>query len=204
MKAIKALYQHGFLYDATTGKRIKLAEGSHISITIDPEDILDPDPYNKPHIPLSKKERFFVLGNKKKFIKGITIKKKGDKLFFEINAGMKSKKTDYTKYLFSLTLNEDLHGARKEKDKAYTLVDSICTVHSCLSNNLPLFEPIYAKSLSDAYMKTYAFYFRLYGKGTANVKDKMMEKPGGSKSYLNNLLKSSTKPNVDFKSLRNL
>lgn len=202
MKAINARYQHGFLYDTSTGKRIKLAEGSNLSITIEPQDILEPDPYNKPHSPLSAEERLFVLGNKKKFTEGITIKKKGEKLFFEINAGMKSQKTYYDKYLFSLTLQEDLLGARKEKDKAYSLVDTICTVDECLSNNLPLFEPIYAESLSDAYMKTYAFYFRLFGKGTANVKDKMMEEPGRSKVFLSELLKSNPKPHFQLEKLQ--
>ena len=192
MKAYTAKYKYGFLYDISTGQRILLAEGSDLTVTVKEEDILKVDPYNRPNATIPLHEKLDNL-RKKGFIEAVELKRMGESLFFEICAGFKSKSRDVIRCQFEIILQEDLLGARKDVVKDFDLIDCPCIVIRCLSDNLTYFEPIYAYSLNDAYMKTYDFYFRLYGKPSANVKTKMKESVNGNPEFLKNGLDKSCK-----------
>ncbi|WP_163377803.1 hypothetical protein [Cyclobacterium sp. SYSU L10401] len=195
MKAYNAKFKYGFLYDQETGKRIILAEGSELTITVENSDVLDQDPYNHPYNPQKEEDKMSELKGKG-YKEVIILKEKSKPLFFEISAGFRSKSHEPIKSLFEIQLLENLYGARKEFDKDYDLLSCHCVVSKCIFKNLEFFEPIYAYSLNDAYSKTYDFYFRLYGKQAANAKEKIMEDWDGEKNFLKRLLKSSTSPDI--------
>ena len=190
MKAYNAKYKYGFLYDVETGKRILLAEGSQLTVTIAENDVLKQDPYNSSNA-IIKKDRILTDLKLKGFKEAILLKKEGESLFFEISAGFRSKALEPIKCIFELKLQEDLLGARKFSDKDYDLIECHCVVITCISDNLEFFEPIYAYSLNDAYSKTYDFYFRLYGKQAANVKERMMDEIGKDPKFLKSRLNQS-------------
>ncbi|CAD5257287.1 MULTISPECIES: hypothetical protein [unclassified Imperialibacter] len=197
MEAHNAIYKYGFLYSKDTGKRILLAEGSELTITVNPQDVLKADPYNEVNFPMVTEKRLALLKDKG-FKEALKLKDKGEVLHFAISAGSKSKKTDKVKCMFAVQLHETLFGARKEPTKDFDLVDCHCTVVDCTSRNLPFFEPIHAYSLNDAYSKTYDFYFRLYGKQAANVKTRMRESPEGDSKFLKSRLVKEAKPDFKF------
>lgn len=190
MKAFNAIYRYGYLYDADTNERILLAEGSPLSVTVQREDLLSVDPYNQPRPNASLEDKLAKL-KRQGFTQAAVLLPKGDPLYFEVNAGVRSKKSRTLYCLFKLRLEEDLLAARKDIAKPLQLVECNCTVTACLSDNLPSFEPIYAYSLNDAYSKTYDFYFRLYGKQVTNVKLTMMEEPGQLRGFLQHRLENT-------------
>tara|TARA_R110002096_G_scaffold365147_4_gene558489 strand:+ start:1505 stop:2098 length:594 start_codon:yes stop_codon:yes gene_type:complete len=195
MKAYAAKFKYGFLYDQETDKRIILAEGSKLTITVENSDVLNQDPYNHPYNPEKEEKKMSELKGKG-YKEVVILKEKSKPLFFEISAGFRSKSHEPIKSLFEVQLSETLFGARKEFDRDYDLISCHCVVSKCISENLEFFEPIYAYSLNDAYSKTYDFYFRLYGKQAANAKEKIMEGRNGEKNFLKRLLRSSTSPDI--------
>ena len=197
MEAYNTIYKYGFLYNKDTGKRILLAEGSELTITVDADDVLKTDPYNEANVSITTEERLALL-KKKGFKEAFKLKGKGELLYFEISAGSKSKKIEKVKCLFVVQLEESLLGARKDVTKDFDLVDCHCTVIECTSQNLAFFEPIHAYSLNDAYSKTYDFYFRLYGKQAANVKTRMRETPNGDTLFLKGVLSANTSPDFNL------
>ena len=71
---------------------------------------------------------------------------------------------------FTVVLNQSLFLLKKFKNSLYGIVyPCCCTVEKETIENLKHFEPVYAYSLNDAYMKTYDTYFALYGKPTTNI-----------------------------------
>lgn len=197
MKAFTAKYKYGFLYDTEKKERILLAEDSKLTVTVQEEDLLKEDPYNLSNHPISRAEQLETLA-KKGYKEAVEIKSRGDKLYFEITAGVRSKKLETFKCLYEVILQEDLFGARKDLSKDFDLVECHCVVDKCLTDNLAFYEPIYAYSLNDAYSKTYDFYFRLYGKQAANAKERFMEEPGGNKKFLKEKLVKSTEPDIEL------
>ena len=175
MKTKNAVYQYGHLYDEL-GQRILLAESSRIEIIFNERDVLPNDPYNSELKARSTEEIKQAL-KKSKYIEGICALKANSIVYFEISAGFKHKKKEHAIYKFQVRLLDDLYLARKEKDKNYSITDCHCIVEKCLSKNLEYFEPIYGKSLNNAYMKTYDFYFRLYGSPTTNARKIFCREP---------------------------
>lgn len=197
MKAYTAKYQHGFIYDQQTGKRLLIANGSDLTVTVMEKDLLDQDPYNEPLIPSNVDEKLINLKDKG-YIEGLKIMSKGEALYFEISAGFKGKKEDRNIYQFVIVLQEDLFGARKSSGKDYDLIDCKCIIKECRTENLEFFEEIHSYSLNDAYMKTYDFYFRLFGKPSANVKMKMMKHVNGDREFLKKALDKNIQPQIYF------
>jgi hypothetical protein len=187
MKAFNALYKYGYLYDKETNQRILLQEGSDLTITINTNDILTEDPYNLKEEILSEEQLLESL-HRRKYHYPIKILPAGKRLFFKISAGIKSKFHEPIECLFELILLEDLYGGKKANNDKYNLMNCKTTVVRCISNNLEFFEPVHAYSLSDAYSKTYDFYFRLYGKPSGNVRTKMMTEPDGDPEFLKKFL----------------
>lgn len=75
-----------------------------------------------------------------------------------------------------MTLLEDLYIYNKKKEpKDARFFECQCLVSKCLDEGFMFFEPTYAKSLNDAYTKTYELYFAMFGKSTANAFDRFFE-----------------------------
>jgi len=86
MEAYNTIYKYGFLYNKDTGKRILLAEGSELTITVDADDVLKTDPYNEANVSITTEERLALL-KKKGFKEAFKLKGKGELLYLEISAG---------------------------------------------------------------------------------------------------------------------
>lgn len=77
--------------------------------------------------------------------------------------------------IFAVKLLEDLYFYNKKTEPEYArFFDCECIVEKCLTN-FDFFEPIHAKSLNDAYTKTYELYFSMFGKSTCNAFDRFFE-----------------------------
>lgn len=174
MKSIDAIYKFGNLYDRKTHNRILLEDGSDISITVNIENVMAEDPNLHPDNLLNSVEKEKeVKEAQKKYWKLFNA---GKLLFFEISAGIKRKTgTEPIRCLFQLKLLEDLYIYNNRDEPKYArFFDCHCQVEKCLTN-FDFFELIYAKSLNDAYTKTYELYFAMFGKSTCNAFDRFFE-----------------------------
>lgn len=174
MKSIDAIYKFGNLYDRQSRKRIFLEDGSDISLVVNIENILAEDPNLKPDKLLTSIEKEAEV--KKAQINYWKLFPAGVHLFFEISAGVKRKnETEPIRCTFRLKLLEDLYIYNNKSEPKYArFFDCHCQVEECMAN-FDFFELIYAKSLNDAYTKTYELYFAMFGKSTCNAFDRFYE-----------------------------
>jgi hypothetical protein len=197
MKAYNAVYKYGHLYDSETGKRILLADNSKFSVTVNAEDVLAVDPYNH-EFELRDPDSIIASLKEKKYKEASKVLPAGSKIFFDISAGSKGKKTERLFCNFQVQLLEDLFIARKEAGGKYNIMECHCVVEQCLSGNLNFFEPIYSYSVNNAYMKTYDFYFRLFGSPTVNARDEVRDKLNGKPGFLSVLCDAKNSPQIVF------
>lgn len=176
MKRINAIYKFGNLYDPNTRKRILIEDGAEIKLQVNSEYILAEDPNLKPEKLLNSDEKQKEVEEaQKRYWK---LFDSDTRLYFEISAGVKRKTSvQHFRCLFQLHLMEDLYIYNLRKESKYArFFDCHCLVEQCLSD-FDFFEPIYAKSLNDAYTKTYELYFAMFGKSTGNAFDRFYESP---------------------------
>jgi hypothetical protein len=183
MKAFEAVYRHGKLYDQETKKRILIKEGAIAILVLQEKYLMNEDPYNKP-VKCKNSDDLLAEIEGKKYYSSKKLAGINDKLSFVIKAGKNTDtKSNRIECEFTINLLEDLFLFQKTKETKYGLVyPCACVVES--ANSLQSFEPIYAYSLNDAYMKTYDFYFALYGKPTANIYDHFWLINGDDKKLL--------------------
>lgn len=171
MQPIQAIYKFGNLYDKNTKKRILIEDGSEISVTIQPQHLLSQDPNLKPEKLLNATEKEAEVNAKIGKEKHWKLFNSGEKLYFEISAGIKKSTTKNEGFrgVFQVKLLEDLYIFNKKSDVKYArFFKCHCLVESCL-NGFEYFEPIYTTSLNDTYTKTYELYFSMFGKSTCNA-----------------------------------
>ncbi|ANE50632.1 hypothetical protein [Flavisolibacter tropicus] len=170
MKSFNVVYRYGKLYDRDTNKRILISEEAEFGLFIEEYKLLSVDPYNKPTPPRDAEQLYKEI-QEKKYYSFKKIAERGDTLEFTIKAGRAKGQTKYkVQCTFTLRLLEELYMFKKENTTASAVVYGCnCVVDAVRGDQLSGFEPIYAYSLNDAYMKTYDFYFALYGKPTANI-----------------------------------
>lgn len=181
MKSIDVIYKLGNLYNRETQKRIILADGAPMAIVVNPEDVLDQDPNLTPETPQTAQEKESEIRLHVSKERGALYWKvfdAGKKLYFQISAGVRQRNnvTEKITLAFELTLLEDLYiYNKKEEPKDARFFECQCLVSCCLDESFLFFEPTYAKSLNDAYTKTYELYFAMFGKSTANAFDRFFE-----------------------------
>lgn len=176
MKSIEAIFKFGNLYDKATRKRILIEDGCEVTISLSPDNILAEDPNLRP-------EKILDLEEKRKEVYDFISKERcwkvfnsGETLYFYISAGIRRKDlVEPIRCIFQVKLLEDLYIYNKKSEpKDCRFFDCVCLVEKCLTN-FEFFEPIYAKSLNDAYTKTYELYFAMFGKSTCNAFDRYFE-----------------------------
>lgn len=165
----EAEYRYGKLYDKKTGKRILIAEDANVTIVVNNTDILDKDIFNHAFQTRSK-EAIEEEIKEYKYYRYWLFASRGSLLRFQIKAGKTGRgKTKVINRNFNLRILSELYMVqKKENDIKGVVYPTTCVVES-VEGGLANFEPIYAYSLNDAYMKTYDFYFALYGKPTTNI-----------------------------------
>lgn len=170
MKAYKAIIEHGKLYDQETKKRIHIHEGSNFIITIEERFLSSEDPYNVFEDPASPDEILARI-KAKEYYRFKKLADRGSEMSFTIKAGKRHEKaTQAMECCFKVKLNEELYLIQKSAgDTAGVVFECNCVVEEEITKRLNFFEPVYAYSLNNAYMKTYDSYFSLYGKPTANI-----------------------------------
>jgi hypothetical protein len=187
MKAFKAVYRHGKLYDLENNKRILIKEDGMLNLLIDDNQLMQEDPYNKPLQGKNSEELKLEIENKK-YHSFKLLAQRDENLVFKIKAG---KNTETKKYSmecsFKLRLLSDMYLFQKTKETIYGLIYPCACVVEEASASLKNFEPVYAYSLNDAYMKTYDFYFSLFGKPTANIYNHFWLIQGDKKTLLSKL-----------------
>jgi hypothetical protein len=170
---LDAEYRYGKLYNVETGKRILIAEDAKVMVIVKEGDILEKDPYNHYIEPPKKEKIEKELEEKKKANKCFRyelIAERGSYLKFQIKAGKANKDGKYfIERTFKVKLLAELYMVQKKEGDSNGVVYPACCVVESVEGELPRFEPIYAYSLNDAYMKTYDFYFALFGKPTTNI-----------------------------------
>lgn len=178
MKAFNVLYKHRHLYNSDTGKRIILNEHSRITITVDEKDVLNIDPYNPPHQHLLSEDELIVKLRQNGYY-GKHFLPRGSELWFQLKAGFKTgKQNEREIYYFLIRLDEDLFWiSRQQQPEKAKVMDCACTVVAEISGKLEHFEPIYAKSLNQAYTNTFEFFFPLYASATSDIYDKVALDP---------------------------
>ena len=173
MKALKAIYKFGRLYDNETKKRIIIKDDTHVNVELSETALLDSDPNLGKHKQLKKnvdlaKEIYHKYRNDKHNTSYWKILEAKDFLYFQI--GIKdeitSKKKDYL--TFRLQLLEDLYLRKKETQKLGELNDCQCVIDQCYSD-FPFFEKVYAKSLNEARTRIHELYFSLVANPAANA-----------------------------------
>ncbi len=183
MKKIEAIYKFGNLYDKQTRKRILIEDGTDVSIVVDENRLLTEDPNLKPADLLDSEKKkneieAFIekTGTAIERVNYWKIYGAGQLLFFDITAGVKRKDTtESIKCRFQIELLEDLYiYNKKSKPEDARFFKCQCIVKNC-SANFTFFEPLYAKSLNDAYTKTYELYFAMFGSPTCNAFDRFYE-----------------------------
>lgn len=179
MRGIKTVYRFGNLYDEATRKRILIEDGAKVIVLIDPEYLMEQDPYleGEPLLnAVEKKEEMNTWAEKNGHPSYWKLFEAGKKLYFDISAGIKRKgHTVHIKCKFQLRLQEDLYIYNQtSKPKLARFWKCQSLVEACLTN-FEFFEPIQAKSLNDAYTKTYELYFAMFGSPGANAFDRMYE-----------------------------
>ena len=168
-KTFDAVYRYGKLYDAETKTRILVAEGAKLLVIVNEIDILPKDPYNHYEEPRTKEAIEEEL-KRKKFFRYRLLAERDSCLQFQIKAGKANKNGKYRmEHTFTVRLLSELYMVQKTKANKYGIVYPASCVVESVTGDLPNFEPIYAYSLNDAYMKTYNFYFALFGKPTINI-----------------------------------
>lgn len=169
MKIFNAIYVHGKLYDIESEKRIILDENAKLNVIVEEKYILEKDPYNSPGESQSEEDLIASI-NKKKYADYKKLASVGEKLNFIIKAGKKGKHKSAIECTFTVILNQSLFLLKKHKNSQYGVVyPCSCVVEEEKTKFLKHFEPVFAYSLNDAYMKTYDTYFALYGKPTTNI-----------------------------------
>jgi len=177
MKSIDGIYKYGNLYNRETGKRILIEDTTEISIVLNESRLLAEDPNNKPHDNLNEEEKKqAVFKNLGPIVSNWRLFESGKILYFDISAGVrKTERNDFIYRKFQVRLTEDLYIYNKRDGVEYArFFDCNCVVEASFPK-LDYFEPVYAKSLNDAYTKTYELYFAMYGKSTCNAFDRFFE-----------------------------
>ena len=177
MKGIEVIYKFGNLYDKATRKRILIEDGAQLVIAVPSEKLLEEDPNLKIPTILNAEQKKVQFKNKHGLTPYWKLFNAGDLLRFDISAGvrLRERKTVQIRCTFQLRLLEDLYVYNKKKrPKDARFFDCNCLVEECLTN-FEFFEPLYAKSLNDAYTKTYELYFSMFGSPGANAFNRMYE-----------------------------
>jgi hypothetical protein len=179
MKSIDAIYKFGNLYDRKTRRRVLMEDGAQIAVVINENDLLNEDPNLKPENLLNSADKkdavsLFISGKGKSW----KLLDANQILYFEISAGIKKKtKTEHFNFIFEFKLLEDLYIYNKKSEpNGARFYDCHGIVEKC-TPVFDYFEAIYAKSLNDAYTKTYELYFAMFGKSTANSFDRFFLSP---------------------------
>ncbi len=169
-------FDHGHFVDTETGKRIVLKNGNIYVLIGDEQSLSEEDPLNSPPVDyLSSEEMLMEVQNSKKIKTDnyFKIADAGQHFVFRVGLGIRvdTEQKD-REFIFSAIINEDLYAYSNDKQKEkWRLFNCKTTVDRCLSNNLNVYETIYAYSLNDAFSKTIAFYFPLNRKSSGNAQN---------------------------------
>jgi hypothetical protein len=149
MKAFKAVYRHGKLYDGENNKRILIKEEGRLNLPMYDNQLMQEDPYNKPLSGKGSEELKLEIESKNIIHLNYWLKK-NNKLFFKIKAGKNTEtKKHSTEYDFTARLLSNIIFMRKPK-KQYMLIYPCASVVEETSTSVSNFEPIYAYSLNYA------------------------------------------------------
>lgn len=173
---IEVIYRYGKFYNAQTGQRIIIAPESRFQLMADDSCFLKEDPQNTMTSNYDSESMANMVS--KKFPTNKLLYPKGTLLHFSIRTRRGEKKGfKGVDNIFDLELLEDLYLVKNEaKSGSVELFRCKCVVMKYFGTPIPGFEPVYAYSLNNAYMKTYDFFFALNGAPTVNVYNRFYTK----------------------------
>lgn len=185
MNKIIITSHHGHLYDAESGKRIRLKEGANYRLEVLGEHFLEGAAFRRERNTATEEELKSAILSQKEIYFLKKVFDRGTNLYFRIEKALEdgSLKGSW----FVIELLEDLFVYSKSKEDAHKkgrLFQCQCAVINCFDQELPFFESIYANSLSDIYKKTYVHYFGNQGSPNANVFEKIYIHPNTNPTYL--------------------
>ncbi len=182
MHSKNLIYKNGHFYE--NGMRIEIKEGAKVCIVANESDFeeLPSDLFYLPKIK-SSKELIEEINSDFDIFESKNIINKGTKLYFSISRVELKKRVIHK---FKAELLEDLYLFKRKtwKKPEYRLYDCACIVKENISDSLDYFEEIQAKSLNEAYKKTFVHYFGNKGNAACNAIDRFYEIANQPKSNL--------------------
>lgn len=172
MHSKNLIYKNGHFYE--NGKRIEIKDNATVCIVANEDDfiLIPEDLFFKPTIK-TKAQLKNEIEKDSEISDNKLIFDRGKRLFFYIS------KNDI-KHEFEVELLEDLYFFKKKnaKNDDFRLYDCACVVKRNISHTIEFFEEVNAKSLNEAYKKTYVHYFGNKGNPACNAIDRFYEKAG--------------------------
>jgi hypothetical protein len=167
-------YKNGHFYE--NGKRIEIKEGAKVCVVANESDFIElpEDLFYKPEKKTSK-ELKHEIENDNDITEPKKIKDVKATLFFSIS---RIEEKGRVTHEFEVELLEDLYFFKRKswKKPEFRLYDCACVVKQNTSKSLSYFEEIHAKSLNEAYKKTFVHYFGNKGNAACNAIDRFYEK----------------------------
>lgn len=182
------VYKGGHFFEKDSNKKLYLKDNVEFLLVSNTECFEVNDPNNKePEKQLNseEKEEYVKQYCRRKGKFYIKVANANQEFVFRVNLGKKIQ--EGISFIFKIELLEDLYAYLVNPDEnRWRLLDCLCHVNKCLSNNYDVGVGLYADSLNDAYSKVVTTYFANKRKSSANVHIEMVlyyENEGGRQCY---------------------